>query len=126
METNTLYWGDNKDILREFREESVDLIYLDPPFNSDRDYNAIFKDATGASAPAQIKAFTDTWHWDMGVEAYQRGDHQPAQSEREQAAPGHALTGLWGSCGAGASPTGTAAAVASPTPATTASPGLRR
>jgi len=55
----------------EFPNEWVDLIYLDPPFNSKRDYNAIFHDATGAAAPAQIKAFTDTWHWDMAVEAYQ-------------------------------------------------------
>lgn len=73
MLTNILYWGDNEQVLREeIPDESVDLIYLDPPFNSKRDYNAIFKDATGAAAPAQIKAFTDTWQWHMAVDAYQQ------------------------------------------------------
>ncbi len=72
MNTNVLYWGDNRDVLRaEIPDESVDLIYLDPPFNSKRDYNAIFRDETGAAAPAQIKAFTDTWKWHMAVDAYQ-------------------------------------------------------
>ena len=71
MDTNLLYWGDNLPVLRDFPSDSVDLIYLDPPFNSKRDYNVIFKDETGASAPAQIKAFTDTWKWHMAVDAYQ-------------------------------------------------------
>jgi site-specific DNA-methyltransferase (adenine-specific) len=72
LNTNLLYWGDNRDILRaEIPDESVDLIYLDPPFNSKRDYNAIFRDDTGAAPPAQIKAFTDTWKWHMAVDAYQ-------------------------------------------------------
>ena len=72
MQTNVLHWGDNRDILRsEIPDESVDLIYLDPPFNSNRDYNAIFRDETGAASPAQIKAFTDTWKWHMAVDAYQ-------------------------------------------------------
>lgn len=71
VETNLLYWGDNREVLRGFPPECVDLIYLDPPFNSKRDYNAIFKDETGAAAPAQIKAFTDTWKWHMAVDAYQ-------------------------------------------------------
>lgn len=71
METNVLYWGDNLPILREFPSACIDLIYLDPPFNSNRDYNVIFKDETGAAPPAQIKAFTDTWKWHMAIDAYQ-------------------------------------------------------
>ncbi len=70
MQTNSLYWGDNLDVLRGFPTGAVHLIYLDPPFNSKRDYNAIFRDETGSAAPAQIKAFTDTWKWHMAVEAY--------------------------------------------------------
>lgn len=68
--TNLLYWGDNLPILREFPPECIDLIYLDPPFNSKRDYNVIFRDETGSAPPAQIKAFSDTWKWPMAVEAY--------------------------------------------------------
>jgi site-specific DNA-methyltransferase (adenine-specific) len=61
---NTLYYGDNLNILREhIADASVDLIYLDPPFNSNRSYNVLFKEASGKSADAQITAFDDTWHW---------------------------------------------------------------
>jgi len=61
---NTLYYGDNLDILREYiPDESVDLIYLDPPFNSKQAYNIIFKDKNGKYPPSQIEAFDDTWHW---------------------------------------------------------------
>ncbi len=64
METNALYYGDNLGILRDFvPNESVDLVYLDPPFNSNRDYNVIFKDASGLQTDASILAFEDTWHW---------------------------------------------------------------
>ncbi len=67
---NTLYYGDNLPILREYlAAESVDLIYLDPPFNSNRPYNVIFKEETGLESPAQIVAFNDTWHWDDNAEA---------------------------------------------------------
>ncbi|GIV06353.1 MAG: hypothetical protein KatS3mg016_1928 [Fimbriimonadales bacterium] len=60
----TLYYGDNLEVLRKhIDDESVDLIYLDPPFNSNRDYNLLFKEQSGEPAQAQIKAFTDTWHW---------------------------------------------------------------
>ena len=60
---NTLYYGDNLPILREYiTDESVDLIYLDPPFNSKRTYNVLFKDESGTDSPAQIAAFDDTWH----------------------------------------------------------------
>ena len=61
---NTLYYGDNLEILRKYiKDESIDLIYLDPPFNSKANYNVLFKDESGESK-AQIQAFTDFWHWD--------------------------------------------------------------
>jgi site-specific DNA-methyltransferase (adenine-specific) len=62
-QANTLYYGDNLPILRGMPDCCVDLIYLDPPFNSNADYNAIFKDESGHRTDAQIKAFEDTWHW---------------------------------------------------------------
>ncbi len=68
---NTFYYGDNLKILRKYiPDESVDLIYLDPPFNSKRAYNVIFKNKTGEDASAQIQAFEDTWSWtyDVGEE----------------------------------------------------------
>ena len=61
---NALYYGDNLLVLREhIPDESVDLVYLDPPFNSNASYNVLFKEKTGEESPAQIKAFTDTWEW---------------------------------------------------------------
>ena len=64
--TNRLYYGDNLDILRSrdyFPDSCIDLIYLDPPFNSNRNYNVLFKSESGADSEAQITAFEDTWHW---------------------------------------------------------------
>jgi len=64
MKTNALYYGDNLKILREhIPDESIDLIYLDPPFKSNTDYNILFKEPSGESSEAQIIAFEDTWHW---------------------------------------------------------------
>ncbi len=66
MPANKLYYGDNLDILRDrayFPDACVDLIYLDPPFNSSRSYNVLFKDESGRQSDAQITAFEDTWHW---------------------------------------------------------------
>jgi site-specific DNA-methyltransferase (adenine-specific) len=61
---NALYYGDNLNVLREsIRDESVDLIYLDPPFNSQANYNVLFRSPTGEQSKAQIEAFEDTWHW---------------------------------------------------------------
>ena len=60
---NRLYYGDNLDVLRTFADESIDLIYLDPPFNSNAGYNVLFKAASGAGADASIEAFDDTWTW---------------------------------------------------------------
>lgn len=66
---NKLYYGDNLDILREhIPDESVDLIYLDPPFNSNRSYNVLFKEANGTAAGSQIAAFDDSWHWGAASE----------------------------------------------------------
>ena len=65
---NTLYFGDNLAILREHvPDESVDLIYLDPPFNSKATYNVLFHEKGGAESASQITAFEDTWHW--GIES---------------------------------------------------------
>ena len=67
--TNTLYYGDNLDILRQHvADESVDLVYLDPPFNSNANYNVLFKEQSGEASPAQIRAFTDTWEWTQEAE----------------------------------------------------------
>jgi len=61
---NTLYYGDNLEVMREhIADESVDLVYLDPPWNSARDYNVLFKQARKDENQAQITAFTDTWQW---------------------------------------------------------------
>ena len=65
MDSNSLYYGDNLDILRRYVEdESADLIYLDPPFNSKQTYNILFQEKDGTQSASQIKAFGDTWHWD--------------------------------------------------------------
>lgn len=72
MQTKALYFGDNLKVLGErapdgtfrFPSESVDLVYLDPPFNSNRDYNLLFKEQSGEAADALIRAFEDTWRWD--------------------------------------------------------------
>ena len=61
---NSLFYGDNLEILREhFADESVDLVYLDPPFNSNANYNVLFREQSGEESPAQIQAFSDTWRW---------------------------------------------------------------
>jgi DNA modification methylase len=66
MTENLLYYGDNLDILRRYiKDETIDLIYLDPPFNSNQDYNVLFKEQNGCRSAAQIKAFKDTWRWDQ-------------------------------------------------------------
>jgi len=62
---NQLYYGDNLDVLRRHvRDETVDLVYLDPPFNSNANYNVLFAANDGHQAAAQIQAFEDTWRWD--------------------------------------------------------------
>ena len=65
---NQLFYGDNLDVLgRHIADESVDLVYLDPPFNSNATYNVLFAERDGTQAAAQIKAFEDTWRWDEGA-----------------------------------------------------------
>ena len=67
---NTLYYGDNLDILRRYiGDETVDLIYLDPPFKSNQDYNVLFAEQNGSRSASQIKAFEDTWRWDQAAAA---------------------------------------------------------
>lgn len=67
---NTLFYGDNLPILRDFiADESIDLIYLDPPFNSNRSYNVLFKDESGKEPESQIHAFEDSWHWNEAAQA---------------------------------------------------------
>ncbi|MBN1176701.1 MAG: restriction endonuclease, partial [Dehalococcoidales bacterium] len=71
MKTNVLYFGDNLEILKNreyFPDECVDLIYLDPPFNSKKDYNILFKESGGVESEAQIQAFTDSWHWTQSAQ----------------------------------------------------------
>ncbi|MBE0449015.1 MAG: site-specific DNA-methyltransferase, partial [Actinobacteria bacterium] len=65
MPTNLLYYGDNLEVMRRHvKDESVDLVYLDPPFNSNASYNVLFAEH-GEKAASQIKAFEDTWQWDQ-------------------------------------------------------------
>ena len=69
MPDNKLYYGDNLQVLRDsVAAESVDLVYLDPPFNSQATYNVLFKAPTGQKSEAQIEAFEDTWHWNDHAE----------------------------------------------------------
>jgi hypothetical protein len=72
-EMNRLYFGDNLQWLRnvkEFPDASVDLVYLDPPFNSNADYNVLFRETSGQMSQAQFHAFTDTWSWADAAETY--------------------------------------------------------
>ncbi len=76
---NKLYYGDNLRVLREHvADESVDLVYLDPPFNSNATYNVLFKAPDGQQSQSQIEAFDDTWHWtDSAEDAYWQVLHGP-------------------------------------------------
>lgn len=73
MTDNALYYGDNLDVLSRYvRDETVDLVYLDPPFKSNKNYNVLSVEQDGSRSAAQIKAFDDTWTWDQGAaQAYQ-------------------------------------------------------
>jgi site-specific DNA-methyltransferase (adenine-specific) len=66
---NELYYGDNLDVLRRYvAAESVDLICLDPPFNSRQDYNVLFAEKDGKDSSSQIHAYEDTWEWNIEAE----------------------------------------------------------
>jgi adenine specific DNA methylase Mod len=82
---NALYYGDNLAVLREsIASESVDLIYLDPPFHSQANYNVLFKGPSGKGADAQIEAFEDSWHWGEQAErAYAEVLASPATQAAE-------------------------------------------
>ena len=68
--SNLLYYGDNLDILRRsVKDETVDLVYLDPPFNSNTNYNVLFAEKDGSRAASQIQAFSDTWTWNQESES---------------------------------------------------------
>ncbi len=68
--SNLLYYGDNLDILRRYvKDETVDLVYLDPPFNSNTNYNVLFAEKDGSKAASQIQAFSDTWTWKQESES---------------------------------------------------------
>ena len=84
MTDNTLYYGDNLDILRRYvQDETVDLVYLDPPFNSNATYNVLFGEQDGTQAASQIKAFEDTWRWDSSAaEAFQETVESGGQVSR--------------------------------------------
>ncbi len=82
MANNKLYYGDNLEILQRYvPDQSVDLVYLDPPFKSDQDYNVLFKERDGTRSAAQVKAFKDTWYWDQEASrTYQEMvEHGPAR-----------------------------------------------
>jgi len=79
--TNNLYFGDNLDVLRnKIKDESVDLVYLDPPFKSNANYNVLFKDRAGEPSESQAEAFRDTWEWGKAArDAY--GDIERANGD---------------------------------------------
>jgi DNA modification methylase len=75
---NQLFYGDNLDVLqRHIADESIDLIYLDPPFNSNANYNVLFSDKGGAQAAGQLQAFKDTWVWAEAATIYQELSLRP-------------------------------------------------
>jgi DNA modification methylase len=68
-EKNKLYYGDNLEVLQRYvKDESVDLVYLDPPFNSRQDYNVLFAEKDGSQSSSQIHAFEDTWEWNLDAQ----------------------------------------------------------
>jgi DNA modification methylase len=68
-EKNRLYYGDNYEVLQRYiKDESVDLIYLDPPFNSRQDYNVLFAEKDGSRSSSQVRAFKDTWEWNIDAQ----------------------------------------------------------
>ncbi len=84
VEKNRLYYGDNLDVLRRYvADDSVDLVYLDPPFNSNASYNVLFEEQNGTQAAAQIQAFEDTWQWDeRPAAAYDEAWRRAVKSRR--------------------------------------------
>src|SRR6266852_8634264 len=88
----TLYYGDNLDIMRRYlKDETVDLVYLDPPFNSAQSYNAFFHEKDGTEAASQIRAFEDTWSWNQESQQtrtnYYPGQRRQDRCDAKQAKP---------------------------------------
>lgn len=77
LDRNTLFYGDNLPVLKDIDSHTVDLVYLDPPFNSARSYNVLFKEESGSASAAQIKAFDDTWHWPGAVSTFETMQTDP-------------------------------------------------
>jgi DNA modification methylase len=92
---NVLYYGDNLDILRRYvKDESVDLVYLDPPFKSSQDYNVLFRERTGKASAAQVEAFKDTWEWAEAAQMF----HELMQQGGKVAEVLHAFHSYMGGC----------------------------
>jgi len=90
-----LFYGDNLEVLRDhIASESIDLVYLDPPFNSSATYNVLFRAPDGARSQAQIEAFEDTWHW--GTEAERAFDDVLRSGRSDAAELLRALRGVLG------------------------------
>ena len=91
---NRLFFGDNLGWLRdpkEFPDASVDLVYLDPPFNSNADYNVLFREASGEASQAQFHAFTDTWTWADAAESVNQSATIDTNSKRPSETEGALL-----------------------------------
>ena len=99
MKESMLYYGDNLDVLRQHvKDETIDLVYLDPPFNSAQDYNVLFAEQYGARAAAQILAFEDTWRGDQGAaradtEVVERGGKAAALARNQAASSPASVVG---------------------------------
>jgi len=93
-QSGALFYGDNLDVLRRYIEdESIDLIYLDPPFNSNANYNVLFSEQDGSRSAAQIKAFGDTWRWDQSAaKAYEEIVEHGGEASRTM----QAFRTIWG------------------------------
>lgn len=95
MDSNKLFFGDNLDILRQYvPDKSVDLIYLDPPFQSNQNYNVLFETRSGEESPSQVQAFKDTWKWDQA--AARNYEQVVTEGPRRVSETMQALKKIWG------------------------------
>ena len=93
---NQLFYGDNLDVLRRHvGNESIDLIYLDPPFQSGKNYNIFFRNESGSKSEEQVQAFKDTWFW--GLEA-EESFHEVVSAGGDLAQTMVALRSILGEC----------------------------
>jgi hypothetical protein len=92
-----LIYGDNLRVLRNemlFRDESIDLVYLDPPFKPNEKYNVLFRAKSGTPAAAQVRAFEDSWHWDQAADAYHGSAGEKLITRSEPMVPSSGTTCL--------------------------------